>query len=48
MASLEGWVATIELHTQVVVLVVLSVGYRVGSREQKITPGAPRAGRGVA
>ena len=48
MASLEGWGSTIELHPQVVVLVVLSVGYRVGSREQKITLDSPLAPRGVA
>ena len=48
MASLEGWGSTIELHPQVVVLVVLSVGYRVGSREQKITLDSVIAPRGVA
>ncbi len=48
MASLEGWGSTIELHPQVVVLVVLSVGYRVGSREQKIARDSPLAPRGVA
>jgi hypothetical protein len=48
MASLEGWGSTIELHPQVVVLVVLRLGYRVGSREQKITLDSPLAPRGVA